>query len=110
MNDNNQAPLSFEEEEGFAHAQDPDAEEMRAYGLSLSDQEEVDCIEEMEEDDVPIEPDLDWYLSMYELTDSQKVALCRTYASFLVAKGRSGRLQPGPPSELKKKEMRRQKF
>jgi len=97
----------------FSHAQDPNEEEDAAFGASFSDpegDEGVDCYEEMEEDDFPIEPDLDWYLSLYELTDSQKVALCRTYASHLVAKGKTGIHRPGPPSGLKKKEIRDMKF
>lgn len=56
--------------------------------------EEVDI--DSGEVELPEEPDLEWYLDHYDLGDPQKVSICRTYASYLVAKGNSGRMRPGP--------------
>jgi len=45
-------------------------------------------------------PDLGEYLSMWILSDAQKVALCRTYASYLVARGKTGNQRPGPSVKI----------
>lgn len=95
-----------EDEVELAHAQDPDVEEDRAFGSwgeGYSDQEVDDPMDE--EDAIPAEPDIEWYLSLYDIPDATRVSICRTYASYLVAKGKTGVHKPGPPSTLKKKAM-----
>lgn len=97
-----------EQELALACAQDPDLEEDAAFYGSAGSQEEGSGPEQddMDEEDVlPSEPDLEWYLSLYDITDATRVSLCRTYASYLVACGKSGVHKPGPPSDLKKKSM-----
>jgi len=93
----------------LAHGQDPyEEEDLAASGWSNrepvgEDQEG----EDMEEDDIlPVEPDVEWYLSLYDITDAQRVSLLRTYASYLVSKGKSGVHKPGPPSDLAKQARR----
>lgn len=83
-----------------------EVDEEEIQGFSPKRQMELDEDEEVEGDEacVPLEPDLDWYLSFYDLDDGAKVAVCRTYASYLVAKGRTGVTRPGPPSNLAKKQ------
>ena len=55
-----------------------------------------------DQEELPEEPDLEWYLDHYELDDDHKVSLCRAYASYLVAKGTTGRSRPGPPRGMKR--------
>lgn len=93
----------------LAHGQDPDEEEDLAESQwngpePMGDDEEEGGVEG--EDIIPIEPDLEWYLSLYEITDAQRVSLLRTYASYLVSKGRTGIHKPGPPSDLAKQSRR----
>ena len=88
----------------MCHGQDPYVEEDEAFHQNQPDQDEDDQGADMEQDEIPTEPDIEWYLSLYDITDSQKVAMCRTFASYLVAKGKSGVKARGPPSRLKKQE------
>lgn len=37
-------------------------------------------------DDVPQDPDLAWYLSQWDMSDLQRIGLCRTYANYLSAR------------------------
>jgi hypothetical protein len=92
----------------LARGQDPDVEEDQAfYGSSGSQEEDPEPEQDaMDEEDVlPPEPDVEWYLSLYDITDAARVSICRTYASYLVARGKTGIHKPGPPSDLKKKAM-----
>jgi len=102
-----------DEELILAHGQDPyEAEGSLSFsqgadheGIEEEDDEDMDA-----EDVFPTDPDVEWYLNLYDLTDAQRVSICRTYASYLVAKGKSGVMQPGPPSELKKQARRQGRF
>lgn len=46
-------------------------------------------------------PDLDGYLSCFALPVRDRVLLCRSYASYLVAKGQTGIRRPGPKAGFK---------
>ena len=91
-------------ESNYYGAQDPDLEEDEAFRHHQPEGDEDDQGADMEQDEIPTEPDIEWYLSLYDITDSQKVAMCRTFASYLVAKGKSGVKARGPPSRLRKQE------
>jgi len=46
-------------------------------------------------------PDLDGYFDCFGLPVRDRVLLCRSYASYLVAKGQSGIRRPGPKAGFK---------
>lgn len=46
-------------------------------------------------------PDLDGYFDCFALPVRDRVLLCRSYASYLVAKGQSGIRRPGPKAGFK---------
>lgn len=46
-------------------------------------------------------PDLDGYFECFGLPVRDRVLLCRSYASYLVAKGQSGIRRPGPKAGFK---------
>lgn len=71
----------------------------------LDDEVEEDEVEEDEEEDVEEgddEPSLGRYLARFGLDAAAQVTLCRAYASYLVAQGKSGRVRPGPAPTLKR--------
>jgi len=37
-------------------------------------------------DETPQDPDLAWYLSQWDMSDLQRIGLCRTYANYLSAR------------------------
>lgn len=63
---------------------------------AVDDEEFMDVEDIDSSEDWPAEPDLEWYFDHYDLDDARKVAISRTFASYLVAKGSSGRMRPGP--------------
>lgn len=67
-----------------------EAKPEKPYKVNLADDEDL----------LDAGPDLGEYLGMWILTDAQKVALCRTYASYLVARGKTGSQRPGPSERI----------
>lgn len=96
--------MDDEFDEEMCQGQNPDYEEDEAFRHNQPQGDEDDEGADMEQDEIPTEPDIEWYLSLYDITDSQKVAMCRTFASYLVAKGKSGVKARGPPSRLQRQE------
>lgn len=65
------------------------------------------------DDEVELDPaaeggdvDLEWYFDVKKIPVPQRVAICRSYASYLVALGKSGRERKGPPIGTRVKRQR----